>query len=207
MPTIANGVVLGGVAAMALAVHHGDREVAAEMQESVHVEDFLDPGEPLGSGVVHGGGALATYLLGRFSHRPAVATVGADLVRAQIIAGGLTQSLKLVAQRDRPDGGRHSFPSGHSASSFATAVVLQRHLGWKASLPAYGLATYVAAARLSENQHFLSDVIFGAGIGLVAGRAVTIGHGTHTFAVSPVVEHGGVEVTFTRIGSGSTARR
>ena len=199
LPTAANGIVIGSAGAFALAVHPGDRTMEEEVQESLRLEELLDPGTPLGGGVVQGGGAFAMYLVGRFSNRPDIAIVGADLVRAQIVAGALTHSIKALAQRDRPNGGRNSFPSGHSASSFATASVLQRYFGWKAGLPAYGLASYVAAARLSEHQHFLSDVVFGAGIGIIAGRAVTVGHGTHAFAISPIVEGGGFGVSFTKV--------
>jgi hypothetical protein len=55
--TVANGVVIGSAGALALAVHPGDRSMAAEVQESLKLEERLDAGEPLGSGVVHGGGA------------------------------------------------------------------------------------------------------------------------------------------------------
>ena len=207
LASVGNGVVIGGAGAFALAVHPGDRTVAEKTQASPGLEEFLDPGEPLGSGFLHGGGAFAVYLLGRFSRQPRTAMVGADLVRAQVVEGALTQSIKAVAPRDRPDGGHHSFPSGHSAASFATAKVLQDHFGWKAGLPAYGLATYVAAARLSENHHFLSDVIFGAGIGIIAGRAVTVGHGPRAFAISPAIEPGVFGVSVTKVNSTAGAGR
>ncbi len=151
--------------------------------------------------MVQAGGALGTYLVGRFAHRPDVAIVGADLVRAQVVGAGITWGIKVATNRQRPDGSRYSFPSGHSASSFATAAVLERHFGWKVGLPAYGLALYVAVSRLSENKHYLSDVIFGAGIGIVSGRAVTVGRGAQTFAMSPTVVRGGVGLTLTRIGA------
>jgi membrane-associated phospholipid phosphatase len=76
---------------------------------------------------------------------------------------------------------------------------LHRHFGWKVGLPAYGLATYVAASRLQENRHFASDVIFGAAIGIVAGRTVTVGRGRGTFTVAPVALRGGAAVMFTRV--------
>jgi membrane-associated phospholipid phosphatase len=55
-----------------------------------------------------------------------------------------------------------SFPSGHSASEFSTAAVLSRHCGWKVGVPATVVAAYVATARVKDNRHYLSDVIFGA---------------------------------------------
>jgi membrane-associated phospholipid phosphatase len=125
--------------------------------------------------------------------------VGADLVQAQIVAGMMTQGLKLAVGRTRPNNGRFSFPSGHASATFANAAVLQRHFGWKVGLPAYGVATYVAASRLQDNRHYASDVIFGAALGIVAGRTMTVGHGRGTFALAPVAVPGGAGVTFTRV--------
>jgi membrane-associated phospholipid phosphatase len=79
--------------------------------------------------------------------------------------------------------------------------VLQRHFGWRVGLPVYSAAAYVATSRLSENKHYASDVIFGAAVGIVAGRSVTVGRGANRFAVVPVALPGGVAVTFARIPS------
>ena len=58
----------------------------------------------------------------------------------------MVQALKYTVRRERPDGSNNkSFPSGHAASAFATATVLQRHYGWKVGAPAYALGSYVAA--------------------------------------------------------------
>ena len=95
----------------------------------------------------------------------------------------------------RPDGSsRSSFPSGHASGTFASATVLQRHYGWKVGIPAFGVASYVAASRLAENKHYLSDVVFGAAIGLTAGRTVTFGMGSTRFEVSPMAARGGAGV-------------
>jgi membrane-associated phospholipid phosphatase len=64
-------------------------------------------------------------------------------------------------------------------------------------VPAYGIASWVAASRMESKRHYLSDVAFGAAIGIVAGRTVTIGHGDARFAVSPAVAPGGGSVNFT----------
>jgi membrane-associated phospholipid phosphatase len=116
-----------------------------------------------------------------------VASVGGDLIRAQVVAQAMTAGIKLSARRHRPDGGEFSFPSGHTSVTFATATVVQRHFGWRAGLPAYALASYVAASRVHVKRHFLSDVAFGAVVGVVAGRTVTIGRGRARFALSPAV--------------------
>ena len=66
----------------------------------------------------------------------------------------LAQGIKLMTRRERPDeSNNHSFPSGHTASAFASATVLERHFGWQVGVPAYGFATYVGLARMSANKH------------------------------------------------------
>lgn len=200
LPTVANAVWLAGAGALALGVHSGDATLTRRAVGSAGWDAALDSGATLGGGLVQIGGAMGTYVAGRLTDRPAIGQVGADLMRAQIINTVLTQGVKLSVGRRRPDGLRFSFPSGHSSSSFATATVLTRHFGWKAALPSYALATYVAGSRLTENKHFLSDVVFGAGIGIISGRAVTVGRGAHRFAVTPVASPGAIGVGLTRIG-------
>jgi membrane-associated phospholipid phosphatase len=56
--------------------------------------------------------------------------------------------------------------------TFAAATVLQRRLGYRAGIAAYAIASYVAASRLHDNRHYLSDVVFGAAMGIVIGRSV-----------------------------------
>lgn len=61
-----------------------------------------------------------------------------------------------------------SFPSGHTASSFAAASAL-KDAGWKATLPATMLASLIALSRLYLFVHFPSDVVAGLALGLVCG--------------------------------------
>ena len=42
--------------------------------------------------------------------------------------------------------------------------------------PAYAVAAYVGASRVQAGKHFTSDVVFGAALGIVAGRTVTLGN-------------------------------
>ncbi len=138
--------------------------------------------------------------MGRATGSSRVATIGAKLFRAQVAAQVTTQAIKFGTQRTRPDGTRLSFPSGHTSSSFATANVLQAELGWKAGVPAYAVAAWVAASRVQMDRHFLSDVIAGATVGLLAGRSVTVGRGHAKFSLSPMVVPGGFGATLVKIG-------
>ena len=142
-------------------------------------------------------GAIAAYAVGRATANPTVTRIGAELIRAQIVTQTLTTGIKAAVQRTRPDGTQFSFPSGHSAVTFASATVLQRNLGWKVGIPAYGVAAYVAASRVQVRRHFLSDVTLGAALGIVAGRSVTVGRGDHQFALAPSVVPGGAGISLT----------
>jgi membrane-associated phospholipid phosphatase len=147
------------------------------------------------------GAAFPTYLVGRATNSPRAAVVGADLFRAQLLAQGTTYALKYSIRRVRPDDTSFSFPSGHTAVSFASATVLQRHFGWKIGVPAYAPASYVGASWIQAKRHYFSDVAFGAALGIVAGRSVTVGRGDGCFAVAPMAAPGGGGVGFTWIGN------
>lgn len=187
----------GGLSGLA---HGTDHDLTSQLSSSSGVVSALEPGQVIGGPLVQMGGAFATYAIGRWSNSPTVANVGADLVRAQVLTQGIVQGIKFTAGRTRPDGTSRSFPSGHSASAFATGTVLQRHFGWKVGIPAYGLATYVAASRLSQNRHYLSDVIFGAALGILAGRQVTVPIGRTRFALTPQAVRGGAAISLVKIG-------
>jgi membrane-associated phospholipid phosphatase len=157
---------------------------------------MFDAGEVIGGARAQMAGALATYTVGRVIRNKEVASVGGDLIRAQLLAQAMTAGMKLSARRHRPDGGEFSFPSGHTSVTFASATVLQRRFGWKAGIPAYAVASYVAASRVHVKRHFFSDVAFGATIGIVAGRTVTIGRGRAQFALAPTVSPSQAGVSF-----------
>lgn len=190
---------LGVGAALSLASHRADGDVTRTLSTSASVEAALDPGRVIGGVATQLGGAVVTYAVGRLTNRPGVTHLGSDLIRAGTLAQAMTQGIKIAARRTRPDGTSLSFPSGHTASAFATATVLERHYGWKAGAPAYALAAYIGASRLSENRHYLSDVIFGATIGIVAGRTVTIGHGATRFALTPMLTPGGAGIALLKL--------
>jgi len=163
---------------------------------ATRLRSTFEPGATIGGARAQIAGAFATYAVGRVTRNPRVAGVGTDLIRAQLVAQTITAGIKLSARRHRPDGDEFSFPSGHSSVTFATATVLQRNFGWKAGVPAYALASYVAASRVQMKRHFFSDVAFGAAIGIVAGRTVTVGRGPARFAVAPAVSPGQAGVSF-----------
>jgi membrane-associated phospholipid phosphatase len=182
-------LALGGVAA--LIGHSADRDVSTALSGSDEMGELLGPGRHIGAPYFQIGGALGTYVIGRLAGSNETAAVGADLVRAGLVVQALTHTIKVSTQRSRPNGEPFSFPSGHTSSSFAAATVLQRHLGWKAGVPAYAVAAYVGASRIQQNRHYLSDVAFGAALGVVVGRTATLDLRGHRVDISPVAAPGG----------------
>jgi membrane-associated phospholipid phosphatase len=190
-------LAVGGL--IAAAAHGMDRR-ATDMLTTSDDMGFLGAGEAIGSARAQFGSALATLVAGQLIGNGRLAAVGADLVSANLVAQTLTIGMKTAVRRGRPDGTEFSFPSGHASTTFAAATVLQRHFGWKAGVPAYAMASYVAASRIHDKRHFLSDVTFGAAVGIVSGWSVTVGQGKAQFSVAPVATRGGGMVGFTWTG-------
>ncbi len=188
-------LAIGGVAA--LGAHSIDRDVTRDFP-GMNVNSAFTPGAVIGSTPFQLGASIGAYAIGRALGHPCLARVGADLIQAQVMAEGLTFIFKEAARRSRPEGTGYSFPSGHTTVTFASATVLQRHFGWKVGLPAYAVATYVAASRVEMKKHYLSDVAFGAALGIAAGRTVPIGHGQRLL-ISPMASPSGVGASFTLI--------
>jgi len=199
LPTRTNLFLAVGGGMAAMAVHPADQKVNTYMVDHyTQFNAFFAPGKYIGDTPEQIAGAIVTYAYGRWRDQPKVSHFGMDLLQAQIMAEVLFQPIKVATQRLRPDGSDHlSFPSGHASITFATATVIERHLGWRKSLLAYGIASYVAASRLHDNRHYLSDDVYGAAVGSVAGRTV-VHHASDYWAVAPVRVPGGVAILVTR---------
>jgi membrane-associated phospholipid phosphatase len=192
-------VWLGAGGTAALAVHAADDWIAERVEESNPPE--LTGGATYGSQWLHIPVALAVWAVGAGAGSDRFAETGRDLLRAQISAVSWTYAVKLTTNRTRPNGDAHSFPSGHASTSFATAAVLQEHFGWKAGLPAFAAAAYTGVSRVTANQHWASDVVFGAAVGLASGRTVTIRLRTTGFSFAPLAVPGGGGVLVTALRS------
>jgi PAP2 superfamily protein len=186
---------LAGGTAGALAIHPLDDSINERLVGSDVADALFKPGKVIGSSPFILGVAGITYLVGRTHDQSKAKHLGMDLMESTILAEGMTQGIKVIVRRDRPvhpDGTSnpgYSFPSGHATITFAAATVLQQHLGWRAAVPTYLVATYVAMSRLHDNRHFASDVVFGATDGIIIGRSVTW-HGRNFYAMPTIVPGG-----------------
>lgn len=94
-----------------------------------------------------------------------------DAFSAGLMAIGVN-SLKYSCRVMRPDGSsRNSFPSGHTATAFMAATMLHKEYGHRSpwySIGGYTVATVTGVTRQLNNRHWMSDIMVGAGIGILA---------------------------------------
>jgi undecaprenyl-diphosphatase len=128
-----------------------------------------------------GGGELY-FLIGAamlFSKKKEVRILGITLLAAMTVSYNITATIKILIARPRPfiglgnvivlglaDKG-YSFPSGHSVTAFATAVILASH--FRRHVLFYSLAAIMAFSRVYVGAHYPSDVITGSIIGILIG--------------------------------------
>lgn len=167
-----NATTLGAGTAATLAVlSFEDPEETGTTLENSPFEGLVDVGDLFGSGAVVGAGTAGVLAVGLLSGSAPATDLGLDLASSLATTSFYTWTLKIAFDRRRPSGGPHSFPSGHTALAFATAAVIDRHAGNVVSILGYGLAAGTALGRMEDRRHYLSDVMFGAALGLAVGNA------------------------------------
>lgn len=100
--------------------------------------------------------------------------MAASVAMSHALMTGAVSAFKYGTEVMRPDGTtRNSFPSGHTATAFMSATILTREYGHKT--PLVGIGAYATAAstgfmRMANNRHWLSDVLTGAGLGILTAE-------------------------------------
>ena len=85
-----------------------------------------------------------------------------QLLASGVVTLSTTYALKYAFDDTRPNGGRRSFPSGHTAWAFTGAAFIHHRYGWEWGLPAELAATAVAVSRVDGNYHRWRDVVASA---------------------------------------------
>ncbi|NVK30621.1 MAG: phosphatase PAP2 family protein [Gammaproteobacteria bacterium] len=96
----------------------------------------------------------------------------ADFWASGVANWGSTFAIKRLVNKTRPNGGEHSFPSGHTSAAFHGAAMIQKQRGWTYGLPAYVLAAYTGYSRVETDHHDWQDVIAGAALGVASAHFV-----------------------------------
>jgi len=124
---------------------------------------------------------------------------------SSVLTNGSVLVLKKTSNRMRPNRlNDYSFPSGHTASAFAYAEYLSQEYGDKSiwyTVGGYGAASATAVLRIYRNYHWFSDVVAGAGMGILSTkfaylvypslRKMVLGNKKTDMVVLPVYQNGG----------------
>ena len=97
------------------------------------------------------------------------------LIISNVVSTGISELLKATITKTRPDGDPYSFPSGHSTIAFTNAAVLQNEFQETSTVYAYSGYAFAATTgvfRMLNNKHYVSDVLVGAGIGILVTQLV-----------------------------------
>ena len=155
-------LVIGGVVA-----RHADLQVRSMRNRYMprfrsHVDDYMQYAPAAVMLGLKVGGVKSRHSWGRM--------LVSDLFSVGLMTGAVN-TLKYTVRTRRPDGSsRNSFPSGHTATAFMTATMLTKEYGYKSpwvGIGAYTVASVTGLMRVANNRHWLSDVLTGAGIGIL----------------------------------------
>ncbi len=100
----------------------------------------------------------------------------------------ITYAVKVGVNKKRPNGGDHSFPSGHTSASFQGAAFIHARYGYQYAIPAYVAAAFVGYSRVESNNHYTSDVIAGAALGTAC--SFYFPEPNHNYVIQPVADNG-----------------
>lgn len=166
--------LLAGIALTRIAVHF-DGSAGYEARTSTWAEtDAIDAGDSYGNGAYLAALTAATWGFGSLTGNTEIRQTGTSMMKGLLLDVIAVSTLKTVVGRTRPDGSdTRSFPSGHTSGAFTISTILSRRHGLKVGIPAFGLATFTAIARMEDNRHYFSDVVAGAAIGIAVGQLVT----------------------------------
>jgi hypothetical protein len=165
----------GGVAA--ISANNWDADIANDTDRHARRWGGLNNVfDVVGHPATHLGAVGAVYAGSLIGDDPEFHRFSKAALHALIITDVTVLGLKYGFDTDRPNGDRRGFPSGHTASSFALAAVIEEHHGLRAGIAGYAVAGLVAWHRIDDRKHDLSDVLFGAALGLAIGKCVGKNH-------------------------------
>ncbi|MEO8512418.1 MAG: phosphatase PAP2 family protein [Ignavibacteria bacterium] len=130
----------------------------------------------------------ALYTVGLFARESELRKTGRMMIQSLVYSGTIALGIRYLLGRHRPftsennqyefsmfnsAGDTQSFPSGHTVVAFATSTILAEQINtWWARTILYSFAALTGYARLHNDKHWLSDIIFGAALGYGSAKFV-----------------------------------
>jgi len=188
---------VGGTTALLLIVDDEINDWVQDHQSNT-VDNIESVVEPLGNDkyLMPAAASIPFYVYGALAGDIRATHTALLGLESFFLVGGLTQVLKRVTNRKRPnDRNSRSFPSGHSSTLFALAAIIDSEFEgrvWISSL-AYSVAGLSAISRVYSESHWASDVFFGAALGFFMGKTLYKLHhleGKEQITLAPVSENG-----------------
>ena len=117
--------------------------------------------------------ALGIGLLPGHALRDDALNLALLVAKSEVLALGLTNGLKVLTNIDGPGGKPQRFPSSHATQAFLAATIVNIELRGQShwyGIGAYSVASSVAVLRMLNNKHWESDVVAGAGFGILSAH-------------------------------------
>lgn len=184
LATWENAIFLTGSAAVAVSMRG---EVDHQVQDNIaqHGSYWGATSRVLnhaGESVVHIPLLAGLYSYSLYSQDDELHDLSLSLVTSYKFTALTTLALQYGTQTRHGDNGGFSmikdngFPSMPASTSFAMAAVVEEKYGWKIGVPAYTAAGLISWAGIDQQQHRVSDVVFGAALGYAVGKSIGAMH-------------------------------
>jgi len=177
---LGTAVAIGGAAAL-------DRTIELETDEnhSEFEKKLADFAQPFGNAAVVGAALAVTWGAAHLTDHPSLVRSTVRIGVADVTSGAEAFVLKNAIGRKRPKNspgdpfqfepfsGNESFPSGHTTIAFSTAVAIDRETKARwVPFVVYPMAGLVGWSRIHDDEHWTSDVVAGAALGVWTATAV-----------------------------------
>jgi len=167
-------LLLAGGASIAMHSSGADKELAENFDNPRVFHGFTDESlNIIGSPWTHLAASSLWYATSAKNQDEFNKQRAGAMLRSLGVTSVITMGLKAIRDNESPNGKKWAWPSGHAASSFTVASVLDEFYGPRVGIPSYAVASLVSYRMIDSGDHWGSDIIFGATLGWVVG---------HTFA-------------------------
>lgn len=120
-------------------------------------------------------------------------SMGSTIVATTALKAGFNST----SWGERPNGGQHSFPSGHTSMACAGAAFIGERYGWDLGAAAMVPAAFVGWTRVEEDMHHWRDVIAGCALGAGLSMYFTNPEDKHQFTILPDIGDHSFSLGFT----------